>query len=146
MSSSSKLATVRFYIDADVLGLAKVLVTLRPDVTYPGDPGGVVHRRERPACMITDRGTPDRVWIPEVARLGWLIVTRDRRIAERAAEIAAVHTNDARMIALSSAEAQTTWAQLEIVMSQWRAIERLIDEPGPFIYSATRTTLRRMNI
>lgn len=31
-------------------------------------------------------------------------------------------------------------------MSQWRAIERLIDEPGPFIYTATRTTLRRMNI
>jgi len=146
VSSSSKPATVRFYLDADVLGLAKVLVTLRPDVTYPGDPGGVVHRRERPACVITDRGTPDTVWIPEVARLGWLIVTRDRRIAERTAEIAAVRRNDACMIALSSAEAQTTWAQLEIFMSQWRAIERLIDEPGPFIYSATRTTLRRMNI
>jgi hypothetical protein len=36
-------ATVRFYLDADVLGLAKVLVQLRNDVTYPGDPGGVVH-------------------------------------------------------------------------------------------------------
>lgn len=103
MSQSSKPATVRFFLDADVLGLAKVLVTLRPDMTYPGDPGGVVHRRERPACVITDRGAPDTVWIPEVAGLGWLIVTRDRRIQERTAEIAAVRANDARMVALSSA-------------------------------------------
>jgi hypothetical protein len=31
---------VRFYVDADVLGLAKVLAAIRPDVTDPGDPGG----------------------------------------------------------------------------------------------------------
>lgn len=84
--------------------------------------------------------------IPEVARCGWLIVTRDSRIQERTAEIDAVRTNGARMIALSSADARTTWAQLEVFMSQWRAIERLIEEPGPFLYSATRTTSRRMNI
>jgi hypothetical protein len=28
-------ARVRFYFDADVLGLAKVIAALRPDVTYP---------------------------------------------------------------------------------------------------------------
>ena len=44
MSPGQRPATVRFYFDADVLGLAKVIVSLRHDVTYPGDPGGVVHR------------------------------------------------------------------------------------------------------
>jgi hypothetical protein len=39
-------AQVRYYIDADLLGLAKILVQLRSDVTYPGDPGGIVHRRQ----------------------------------------------------------------------------------------------------
>ncbi len=29
--------------------------------------------------------------------------------------------------------------QLEVFMSRWREIETLIDEPGPFIYVATRT-------
>lgn len=43
-----KPADVRFYLDADVLGLAKLLVQVRNDVTYPGDPGGVVQKRERP--------------------------------------------------------------------------------------------------
>jgi hypothetical protein len=73
-------AVVRFYLDADILGLAKLLVTVRPDVTYPGDPGGVVHKRLRPPCPITRVDTRDRVWIPECARQGWLIVTRDSRI------------------------------------------------------------------
>jgi len=38
VSRPAKPAAVRFYLDADVLGLAKVLVQLRNDVTYPGDP------------------------------------------------------------------------------------------------------------
>ena len=59
-------ATVRFYFDADVLGLAKVIVSLRSDVTYPGDPGGVVHRRWRPPCSITSPATSDEDWIPRL--------------------------------------------------------------------------------
>lgn len=76
-----KPAVVRFYFDADVLGLAKVLVQVRADVTYPGDPGGTLHRRTRPACPITTTAVKDDVWIPQVASLGWLIITRDSRIA-----------------------------------------------------------------
>ncbi len=42
MSKPARPAIVRFYVDADVLGLAKELVRIRGDVTYPGDPGGPV--------------------------------------------------------------------------------------------------------
>lgn len=35
-----KPAQIRFYFDADTLGLAHTIVQLRRDVTYPGDPGG----------------------------------------------------------------------------------------------------------
>jgi hypothetical protein len=48
VTRSAKPATVRFYFDADILGLAKVVAPLRYDATYPGDPGGVV----------TDDGAP----------------------------------------------------------------------------------------
>ena len=62
MTRPAKPAPVRFYIDADVLGLAKILVQIRPDVTYPGDPGGIVKgRRIRPPCPIADPSTPDHV-------------------------------------------------------------------------------------
>ena len=45
-------ANVRYYFDADVLGLGKVIASLRDDATYPGDPGATVHKRQRPPCEI----------------------------------------------------------------------------------------------
>ncbi len=47
---SPRAAQVRFCVDADVLGLGKILAGLRNDVTYPGDPGAVIHKRERAPC------------------------------------------------------------------------------------------------
>lgn len=142
MKRPAKPATVRFYFDADVLGLAKALAKLRSDITYPGDPGGLVHRRQRPPCPITRRDTLDTEWLPAVASQGWLIVTRDSRIQDHRAEIDAVRSNGARMVALAGKEAIGIWSQLEVLMCQWRSIEQCLDEPGPFIYNATRTRLR----
>jgi hypothetical protein len=144
--SQAKPAAVRFYFDADVLGLAKVIAGLRSDATYPGDPGAIIHRRERPACPITTPATPDSEWIPSVARRGWLIITRDSRIQERRAEVAAVRDSAARLVALSAKEATGVWAQLEILMSQWRRIESLLDAPAPHIWSAHRSGLRAVSL
>ena len=139
-------AAVRFYLDADVLGLAKVIAALRSDVTYPGDPGATIHRRIRLACPIANPATPDHIWIPEVAERGWLIITRDSRIQDHRAEIAAVRDNDAKMVALTGRDARTTWQQLEVVMSQWRRLEALAVVAGPFIWRATRTSLREVSL
>jgi PIN domain-containing protein len=141
----AKPAPVQFYLDADVLGLAKILVQIRGDVTYPGDPGGKVKGgRVRAPCSITDRATRDDVWIPETARQGWLIITRDRHIQEHRAEISAVKASGARLVTLAGAEAVDTFHQMEALMCNWRQIMRLLDRPGPFIYIATRTTLREL--
>lgn len=139
-------AEVRFYVDADVLGLAKILVQLRSDVTYPDDPGGTIHKRQRPACPVSPHDK-DRVWIPQVAAHGWVIITRDSAIQRYRAELTAVRENNARMVTLAGRDATTTWAQLELLMTQWRAIEQLTRQSGPFVYSATRTArLRRINL
>ena len=140
--SRIKPADVRFYIDADLLGLARVLAGLRHDVTYPGDPGALIHKRSRPPCPITSPAVKDTQWIPEVAARGWLIITRDRHIQEHHLEIAAVREHRARMVALTAADAGSVFAQLEVVMSRWRDIERCASQPPPFIYAATRTTMR----
>lgn len=135
-----KPAEVRYYIDQDLLGLGKVLAGLRPDITYPGDPGATIHRRQRPPCPIQP-GTLDRDWIPAVAAAGWLIITRDRNIQGHRAEIDAVIEHGARMVAIASDDGATKWGQLGVVMNQWRAIEKLTARPGPFIYTASRTAL-----
>jgi hypothetical protein len=144
--SRAKPAAVRFYFDADVLGLAHVVAALRSDATYPGDPGAVIKRRERPACTIADPAVKDDVWIPQVTELGWLIVTRDSRIQHHRAEIAAVKGSRARMVVLAGDEARGTWQQLEILMRHWRAVEACLGQPGPFIYSATRSSFRAVTL
>ena len=86
------------------------------------------------------------MWIPRVASLGWLIISRDSRIARNRAEIAAVRDSGARIVALAGPETVGTWAQLETLCCQWRAIERRLGDAGPFIYSATRTALRQVSV
>jgi hypothetical protein len=140
MSKPAKPAHVQFYFDADVLGLAKIITAIRRDATYPSDPGGTVKgSRVRPPCTVTDRAAADEVWIPETARQNWLIITRDAAIQEHRAEIQAVRVSGARMVTLAGREAGNTFDQLEVLMCNWRAIERKLTEAGPFIYTATRT-------
>ena len=138
---SLRAAQVRIYVDADMLGLGKILASLRNDVTYPGDPGAVIHSRQGPPCPVTSPDVLDTDWIPEVAGRGWLIVTRDSMITQNRNEITAVRENKAKMVALNQRDAQTKWGQLEVFMTQWRRIEALISEPGPFIWRASRTAM-----
>ncbi len=133
-------AEIRYYFDADVLGLGKILANTRTDTTYPGDPGGPFKgRRYRLPCPITDPETDDDVWIPETAQQGWLIITRDRAIQDNRREIEAVRDSGARMVTLAGGDAIGTFQQLEVLMCNWRAIEAKLQETGPFIYTATRT-------
>jgi len=50
------------------------------------------------------------------------------------------------MVVLGARDAQTVWTRLEVVMSQWRRIESLLDRPGPFIIRATRTRLTDLDV
>ena len=138
---SLRAAQVRYYVDADILGLGKILGGLRNDVTYPGDPGTVIHRRHRAPCPIANPNVLDTDWIPEVAARGWLIVTRDSMIIQNLNEIAAIRENNAKMVALNQRDAQTKWGQLEVFMTQWRRIDALTSELGPFIWRVSRTAM-----
>jgi hypothetical protein len=134
-------AQVRIYVDADLLGVGKLLAGLRDDVTYPGDPGAIIHKRQRAPCPITSPHVLDTDWIPQVAARGWLIITRDSMIIQNRNEITAVRENKAKMVALNQRDAQTKWGQLEVFMTQWRRIEALTSEPGPFIWRVSRTAI-----
>jgi hypothetical protein len=137
-----KPAEVRLYVDADILGLAHVLASLRYDVTFPGDTGGVVHKRKRPPCPITTPDTDDDIWIPAVTLRRWLIITRDRHIQIRRREITVVREHGARMVTITGEDVKSTFDQLEVLMCQWRKVLECLEQEGPFIYAATRTAFR----
>lgn len=138
---TDRAAQVRFYVDADIRGLGLILADLRNDLTYPADPGALIHKRQRPPCPIASPDVLDEDWIPVVAARGWLIITRDSKIIENRNEISAVRESGAKMVALNQRDARTKWGQLEVFMTRWRDIESLTAEPGPFIWRASRTAM-----
>ncbi len=135
---------IRYYVDADIIGLGKLLVQIRADVTYAGDPGGRgIDKRLRPPSPIAP-GALDPDWILNVAGLGWIVITRDRHMLSRPAERQEIVQSKARHIRLDPSKKQLSkWDQLEILMIRWRSIEAVVDQPGPWVYAATRTQLRR---
>lgn len=131
--------SVRFYVDADLLGLAKLLVQVRADVTFPGDLGGPgVDGGTRPPCPVAV-GAKDPEWIPIVAQAGWVVITRDRHLPHRPAERQAILDHTARVVRLDARHELTKWLELEIVVTQWRRLEGLAELPGPWVYRASRT-------
>ena len=106
------MPAIRFYVDADLLALAKSLVAARYDVTYPGDTGD--QRRGRPACPITSTAIKDPIWIPMVGALGWVVISRDSRITRKPIEVAAVRSSNLRVVVLDMRADPTTWHELRI--------------------------------
>lgn len=136
-----------WYVDADTLGLAQVLIRARPDVTFPGD-DGVRHKKawNIPPCLISDPATHDNVWIPAVAKAGLAIITRDVHIARRTAEINEVISARARMFAITSSENLQTWDLLAIAVARWQDFELAAQEDGPYIYSVSRSMMSKIDL
>ena len=112
-------------------------------VPYPGDPGGRgPNGFERPPCPV-QAGDKDVGWIPQVARAGWIIVSRDRHIQHRPAERQALIAAQAKMFRLDARHGLNKWQQLEIIVTQWHRLEQMSELPGPWLYMATRTSLRK---
>ncbi len=69
------------------------------------------------------------------------IISRDKHIASRLAERAAVRASGARMFAITTPGAPlTAWELVEVVVTRWRDMEaKVATETGPFIYTMTRS-------
>ena len=71
-----------YFTDENTLGLGKLLRQHgREDVRYPG-------HEDLPEVP---RGTDDQDWLAVVGALGLIVLTRDRRIRSRPAELRAYH-------------------------------------------------------
>lgn len=74
------LESVIYFADENALGVAKFLLRAgRADIVHPG-------HRQLPQVPL---GATDLEWMPVVARLDLLVLTRDRRIRSRPAELEA---------------------------------------------------------
>lgn len=80
-------AQLRFFVDETSLGLGKALAISRKDVVHTGHP------------LIPDAplGSLDTEWIPAVAARSLAVVSRDRHIRTKPAEIALLRESGLRV-------------------------------------------------
>ena len=126
--------TSRFFVDENDLALGKALRDIHDDVVYPGH----VELPEIP------RGALDDEWLPIVAALNLVVITRDQRIRYRPVEKRLWMEHNARGFVLTGRRSQSTLASLAILEQHWTTIEQIInDEPeGPWMHAVTTTGLR----
>jgi hypothetical protein len=95
--------------------------------------GRVVHMHRQ----VFPDGTPDRIWIPDVAARGWIIITRDRRLQNRHIEWMAFLRAKARVLWFKGDRASGSDIT-DAFFSALSAVDELTSRlPPPFIVKIT---------
>jgi hypothetical protein len=85
------------------------------------------------------RGTPDAVWLEDIGRRGWVVLTKDKRMRKRPAEQVAVVRHAVRAFVLTSGEmgAREMASAFLRAMPGMRRLLAKVD--GPFIAAVSRS-------
>ena len=109
----------RFFIDETDLGLAKALAAAQAPVVHPG-------HKDLPEVPI---GTPDPDWIPIVARMNLVVITRDKLARQGEREL--LRQAGLRVFRIGSKHQLSTWATVQLVAGSWERLEAHVRFAGP---------------
>jgi hypothetical protein len=128
-----------YFADENTLGLAKVLRRSgREDFLSPGHP-------DLPEVPL---GALDLEWMPIVGERGFVVVTRDRRIRTRPAELAAYREHGIRSVWIGAKKDMRPDEQAALFLRHEERIVREIIKrgAGPWALSLTVTGPRPMRL
>jgi hypothetical protein len=113
---------VKYFIDENLLAVGRALAAVRDDVVHPGH----ANLPEVPT------GTKDEDWLPIIGdrNRDLILITRDRRIRTKRAEIAAFRHHGVRAFFLTGKHDLTAWGKLSLLVRQWDKIERVAIKNG----------------
>lgn len=80
-------------------------------------------------------GTADQTWLAEVGRRGWIVLTSDKRIRHRRAELGALIAADVVAFVLTSGNLTGAAAGRALVMAYPRMQKLVRDRASPFVAS-----------
>lgn len=136
MTTASKLV---YFTDENTLGLGKLLYRSgRDDVVYPG-------HEDLPEIPL---GTLDLDWMPIVGERGYVVITRDKHIRTRPAELRAYLEHGIRSVWLGTKQDLGPRDQLELFLAHEFRLEREITKrgPGPWALAMNATGVRPLNL
>lgn len=129
----------RYFADENALGLAKLLIRAgRTDVVHPG-------HRSLPEVPL---GTRDLDWMPVAAGLGLIVLSRDRRIRTRPAELAAYRALGLRSVWIGGKHDLSPARQVEIFLQHEQRLHReaLKRGSGPWALALTPSGVRPLQM
>lgn len=110
-----------YFTDENLLGFGKLLRRRgRDDVFFPGLP-------ELPEIPL---GTPDLKWMPLVAAKGLVVITRDKHIRSRPAELRAYLEHGIRSVWMGAKQDLGPIAQVELFLTHEARLRREIIKRG----------------
>jgi len=77
----------------------------------------VCHLRE-----VFPANTPDEVWLPEIGRRGWFLVTHDKRIPRNPPEAQALVQAGVGVFVFTHSKKLARWSWVELVVRRWSGI------------------------
>jgi hypothetical protein len=126
----TSLETV-YFTDENVLGLGKLLRRRgREDVLYPG-------HEDLPEILL---GTPDVDWMPVIAERNLVVLTRDKRIRTRPAELRAYWELGIRSVWIGAKQDLGPRDQLELFLKHETRLQREIIKRGPGPWALAMST------
>jgi PIN like domain len=129
---------IRWYADESVLGVGKLLARERDDVAYPG----------HAAIPAIRPGALDTEWMPTVARRGWIVFHRDRRIRTRPAELEIFRSAGLRAVWFAGRKDLSPHDQLALLLRHWARLEHEVNRlgAGPWALNLVETGLKEFRL
>lgn len=126
----------RFFVDETSLAVGRALALVRGDVLHPG------HRR-MPEVPI---GADDTVWLTAVATRNLVVISRDRHIRTKPAELDAFHGLSVRAFWIAGKRDLGNWENLSRLVRAWALLEAIIEDrgPGPWFYEINLASIREI--
>lgn len=128
-----------YFTDENTLGLGKLLRRAgRDDVVFPGFDG----------LPQIPTGTTDLDWMPAVAQLGLVVITRDRRIRTRPAELRAYWEHGIRSVWIGAKQDLGPRQQFDLFIRHEARLQREITKrgQGPWAVSMRPAGIRPLNL
>lgn len=67
--------------------------------------------------------TPDTIWIPEVAKRGWILITRDKAIRKKPLELEALTRSGLSTFIFLQKRDPDRWGWVELVVRRWTEVK-----------------------
>lgn len=128
-----------YFTDENALGLGKLLCRAgRDDVLFPGHPS-------LPEVLL---GTLDIVWMPLIAARGLVVLTRDKRIRTRPAELRAYLECGIRSVWIGAKRDLAPQDQVDLFLRHEARLQREIVKrgDGPWALALGETGLRPLRL